>query len=136
MQAKFKSDDGSDFKMFDSKKSTYGTGQKDLMFKDATINLYNTDSSTYQEYLGQDYVNTVEGKKSKSRKLLNYVLIPSQDSSWILPPKSFFSFYALKTLQSSTDFVWPKLFAQQGVLLLSEFHKHSVLSGSETEVIN
>ena len=43
--------------MFDS--STYGG--KDLMFKDSTVRLYNVDSGSYLDYLGQDYVNTVQG---------------------------------------------------------------------------
>ena len=55
----FGSDDGSNFKMFDS--SAYGSGSKDLMFKDSTQTLYNVGSGSYEEYLGQDYVDTVRG---------------------------------------------------------------------------
>ena len=56
-QDKFKADEGSKFKMFDS--SAYSG--KDLMFKDSTVGLYNVDAGSYTDYLGQDYVNTVKG---------------------------------------------------------------------------
>ena len=43
--------------MFDSS----GYNDKDLMFKDSTVSLYNVDAGSYTDYLGQDYVNTVDG---------------------------------------------------------------------------
>ena len=60
--------------MFDS--SSYN--DKDLMFKDSTVRLYNVDSGSYLDYLGQDYVNTVQGTHDIIHKIKIYLSRPSR----------------------------------------------------------
>ncbi len=85
LQERFGSDDGSGFKMFDSESGS------DLMFKDSTKMLYPVTAKTHQEYLGQDYVDTVKGTDpfvfdssscifSCSRE--NFLLFSSTSRNW------------------------------------------------------
>ena len=45
------------------------------MFKDSTVRLYNVDSGSYLDYLGQDYVNTVQGTHDIIYKAKIYIFI-------------------------------------------------------------
>ena len=92
------------------------------MFKDSTVRLYNVDSGSYLDYLGQDYVNTVQGTHDifykikiiylygpsrlffNTHSLKNYNKKYENRSSLTTPPDLFESLVILTKWVQTADF--------------------------------
>ena len=55
--SKLYGNDSGNFTLFDSAKY----GKKDLLFKDSTVELVDVSNNTYEEFLGEDYMNVIKG---------------------------------------------------------------------------
>lgn len=66
--------EGSTFQMFSSE----SYGQKDLLFKDTTLELVPVSTQTYEAWLGQDYLRAMNGLFCDPNSKSLALLLPSQ----------------------------------------------------------